>query len=94
MRRSCWWRELFLAEGEGWFRWAWGERVGYENLGEGLYNPEYRRVGPPLRRAWEQVCWAFNVPRLMLREHLSWEEVRPDLTWLRADSERREELWR
>ena len=92
-RRRDWWRNALLAEGEGWLRFAPGERMGYENLGEGLYNPEYWRVAPPLRRLYEFIRWSLIIPRVMFKEHLSWEEAAPAWECLRADPERRKELW-
>jgi hypothetical protein len=94
MRRLSWWKVALWAEGEGWLRWKDldVETYYWESNAE-CYAPEWHRVWPPLRRFHDWARWWLIVPRVMLREHLSWEEARPDWSCLRADPDRRKELW-
>jgi hypothetical protein len=67
MRRRSWWRELLWAEGEGWLRWAPGER--------GYYTPseiEQWVVFPPLRRAWLAIRDVAVHPWLVVRGRVPW----------------------
>jgi hypothetical protein len=90
-RRRIWWSDALWAEGEGWLRWKIGWRSRYS------YDPpdfEQWAVYPPLRRLWIQIHWIMLIPLLRRREHLSWEELAPAWECLRADPERKKELWR
>ena len=91
MRRRSWWHQALLDEGEGWLRWKMGYRTSYS-----YEPPDYEEwvTIPPLRRAWMQARWVMMIPRLMIREHLSWEEVAPAWECLLADPERKKELWK
>lgn len=90
-RTRPWWREALFAPGEGWLKWDMDWRVDY------CYDPpsyDEWEVYPPLRRAWFAVRQILVVPNLMLNEGFSWEEARPWFGCLRADEERKKELWR
>lgn len=90
-RTKRWWGDALFAPGEGWLKWDHDYRTWYS------YDPpdyESWAVYPPLRRAWFQVKWILQIPYLMRHEHLSWEEVRPDFSTLRADADRKKELWK
>ena len=95
MRQCHWWKIALFAKGEGWLRWAHEDIETQEwESNACTWCPEWHRVWPPIRRMAIQFRWLLTAPLLMKREHLSWEEVGPDWSQLRADPERRLELWR
>jgi hypothetical protein len=91
MRRRAWWSMALMEPGTGWLRW------GRDDRSRIYYDPpdmDQWTVTPPLRRAWDQIHWALLIPRLMIREHLTWDEAGPAWECLRADPERKKDLWR
>lgn len=79
-------RVLLFEPGQGWLRWRHHDiKTLYWESNACAWAPEWHRVYPPVRRLASQLHWISRIPRLMLRGHLSWEEVRPDWSSLRAD---------
>ena len=103
-RRVQFWRALLFERGQGWLRWGTDQREGHIHHGEGLNEPYWFTVGPPLRRLALYLRQWFIVPRLMwfgtvypedgVRYRFSWEESRP--CWpsdLKDREGRHESLW-